>query len=578
MGRLAVAGMLIAVVALGGLALWSARVTQREAQGLTSVGVQMTGQLRALRALHVIRVETAELEEDYSQAGLDRLRAAEEALPAALERMGDGDAPEAVELAREAMPLATQLIPAVERYLTDPRGDILYRGEDDDDTSEEAVERLIGELELLLNQAGSDPADVLSAKLDEVLDAGSTVNSTALVLVPLGLAFVAVCGSLLRVYRRRSESAMKAALERTAREARTDQLTGLPNRRGLLEELDHWIEGGSAFTIALADLNGFKHYNDTFGHPAGDALLRRLGGKLAAACAGQGFAARLGGDEFCVLSSELGPDPLRDMVCEALSEEGEGFSVSCASGLAAVPAEATDPSAALHIADTRLYAEKANSLARIQGVGIVTADEGVTDGATMPLARALERRYPDLGNHLDRVTRLAVACALDLELPAEEILVIERAAQLYDIGKVALPAAILRKRGGLTDEEEEFMRRHSVIGERLLSGIDNLTPVAAIVRATHERWDGDGYPDQLSGGDIPVGARIIAAVDAFCGMTSDRDGVPARSVAEALAELGRRSGRQFDPSVVAILARVVARGPVAHAPFSSLAPDAPQAG
>ena len=104
---------------------------------------------------------------------------------------------------------------------------------------------------------------------------------------------------------------MRAALDTTANEARTDQLTGLPNRRALLEELEHRSDANQSFTLALGDLNGFKRYNDTFGHPAGDALLRRLGRKLAAASEGRGMAARLGGDEFCVCSSERGPPTRR---------------------------------------------------------------------------------------------------------------------------------------------------------------------------------------------------------------------------------------------------------------------------
>jgi diguanylate cyclase (GGDEF)-like protein len=557
MGRLAVTGMLVAVMALGGLALWSARVTQREAHGLARVGTQMTGQLRALQALHVIRDETDELTEDYSQERLDRLRAAERVLAPALARMRNGDHPEAVRVARQATPLAERLPPAIERFLTDPRGDVLYHGENDDDTAEDAMEDIIDELVLLLNESESNPANLLDAKLAGVADVGRAVSRTIVVLVPLGLGFVVACGTLLSLYRRRSESAMQAALEHAAREARTDQLTGLPNRRGLLEELARWVEAGKVFTVALADLNGFKHYNDTFGHPAGDALLRRLGRKLADACEQRGLAARLGGDEFCVLTDDLTPEELQELVHTALSEEGEGFNISSVSGLASVPEEASDPSAALRLADTRLYAAKAIVHAGDRGS---VARAGADDGLESTLARMIGQRYPGLGTHLDRVTHLAVACADALALPAEQILSIERAAQLYDIGKVALPAAILTKNGALTEEEDEFMRRHSVIGERLLTGIDNLAPVAAIVRATHERWDGDGYPDQLSGDDIPIGARIIAVADAFCSMTSDRDRAPARSITEALAELDRRAGRQFDPGVVAVISDIVRRG------------------
>ena len=115
------------------------------------------------------------------------------------------------------------------------------------------------------------------------------------------------CGWLLSLYRRRSEASMQAAIDTTAQEARTDELTGLPNRRALLEELEQRCEANERFTLTLADLNGFKRYNDHFGHAAGDALLRRLGRKLAAACEGRGMAARLGGDEFCVLFFEATP-------------------------------------------------------------------------------------------------------------------------------------------------------------------------------------------------------------------------------------------------------------------------------
>ena len=113
------------------------------------------------------------------------------------------------------------------------------------------------------------------------------------------------------------------------------------------------------FTLTLADLNGFKRYNDTFGHPAGDALLRRLGRKLAAACEGRGIAARLGGDEFCVLfDGELPAGEAQALLADALSDEGEGFQITAASGVAAVPREARDPSAALRLADARMYAAK----------------------------------------------------------------------------------------------------------------------------------------------------------------------------------------------------------------------------
>jgi diguanylate cyclase (GGDEF)-like protein len=555
--RIAVAGMSLAVVALGALAVWSAYVTQRESDDLTSVGVQTTGQLRAVQALSAMRIELRALEDDgVTEDRLSRLRAAQQMLPGALARMKAGDAAEPARVAGLAEPLARQLDPAVHAYITDPTGDILYKGEDDDDTTEDALEDIMQGLEVLLNDSGSDPADLLGTKLENVSSVGAAVRRTALVLVPLGLLGVGTCAWLLRIYRRRSEAAMQQALEMSAREARTDQLTGLPNRRALIEELQGRIERGQAFTIALADLNGFKHYNDTFGHPAGDALLRRLGHKLAAAWEGHGFAARLGGDEFCVLADGLRPERLQAILHEALSEEGEGFHIGTVSGLAAVPADANEASTALRIADTALYAEKAALYAGRRS--------NRRDATQPPLPQLLSQRLPDLGSHLDRVAALAAACAHHIGLPADQIRSIERAAQLHDIGKAAVPAAILDKRGDLTDEEQQFVRHHSTIGARLLSGDDSLDQAAAMIGAMQERWDGTGYPDQRARHSIPIGARIIAVADAFCAMTTDRPHAPARSAEEALAELYRCSGTQFDPTVVAAVAQSVDRAPTRH--------------
>jgi diguanylate cyclase (GGDEF)-like protein len=324
--------------------------------------------LRAIQSLSAMRIELTSLEDDGVAADkLVRLADAQRLLSEGLARMEAGDAPEPARVARRAWSLQKQLGPAIDRYLTDPRGDILYKGEFDDDTSEDALEAIMEGLDVLLSEAHSDPADLLGGKLANVTETGVAVRRTALVLVPLGLVGVLFCARLLHTYRRRSEVAMRAAVEHSAWEARTDQLTGLPNRRALMEELDRRVAAGQRFTLALADLNGFKRYNDTFGHPAGDALLRRLGDQLAAAWAGRGFVARLGGDEFCVLADGVesagchGIDPgvLQHRLHQALREEGDGLSVTAVSGLATVPVEATDASAALRLADTNLYAAKA---------------------------------------------------------------------------------------------------------------------------------------------------------------------------------------------------------------------------
>jgi two-component system, cell cycle response regulator len=169
----------------------------------------------------------------------------------------------------------------------------------------------------------------------------------------------------------------------------------------------------------------------------------------------------------------------------------------------------------------------------------------------------LDERHPGLGSHAEQVAELAVACAETLGLTGEEITAVERAARFHDLGKVAIPSAILTKRGPLNAEEWDFMRRHSAVGERILSAVPTWQREAAMVRASHERWDGTGYPDRLGAADIPVGARVIAVADAFSAMTEDRPYAAARSAEEAVAELLACAGTQFDPDVVAAFVRTL---------------------
>jgi diguanylate cyclase (GGDEF)-like protein len=471
--------------------------------------------------------------------------------------MEHGEVLQARRIAGRAKPIVRRLKPAVAQFLDKPPG---Y---DSDGTAgaEEAMENIMGELGVLLNDLDSDPSSLLATKLSSVTESERTVRRTAFVLIPLGLGGVVACGWLLSLYRRRSEATMRDAIDTTAREARTDELTGLPNRRALLEDLERRSQANQSFNLALADLNGFKRYNDTFGHPAGDALLRRLGRRLAEVSEGRGVAARLGGDEFCILLSGNGsPAEAHALLEGALSEEGEGFRITAASGVAAVPREAGDPSAALHLADTRMYAAK------------MSAHPSAEQAMSGAMTRMLDERHPGLGSHVEEVADLAGDCAQVLGLAEDDVRVVERAAELHDLGKVAIPAGILTKPSPLGEEEWEFIRRHSLIGERILAGVPSLERVARLVRSSHERWDGGGYPDGLAGDEIPIGARIVAVADAFCAMTEDRPYAQARSVKSARQELRDCSGAQFDASVVtAFLAALDRRGEGALALSPALA-------
>jgi hypothetical protein len=176
------------------------------------------------------------------------------------------------------------------------------------------------------------------------------------------------------------------------------------------------------------------------------------------------------------------------------------------------------------------------------------------------LLRVISEQQPDLEEHGDDVSGLVAAVGRRLGLHAEDLDHAECAAELHDVGKIAVPPEVVRKPGPLDDDEWAVMRRHTVIGERILATVPALVPVARLVRASHERWDGGGYPDGLRGEEIPLGARIIAVCDAFHAMTTDRVYRPGGTVREALAELERCAGSQFDPAVVAALAEALAAG------------------
>jgi two-component system cell cycle response regulator len=346
-------------------------------------------------------------------------------------------------------------------------------------------------------------------------------------------------------------------LAQTHTEARTDSLTGLRNRRSLIADLEVQLRlatVGSPRALLLFDLDGFKEYNDAFGHPAGDGLLVRLAARLAEAVGSDGAAYRLGGDEFCVLVApgRNGIDPMLAACSAALHERGDGFEVSTSFGVVLLPEEAETPTLALQLADRRMYARK--------GGRRMSAAHQSRD----VLLRTLSERRPELRLRLRDIGELALAVGRELHMGPEGLDEVARAAELHDVGKIAVPDAILDKPGALDPVEWSFMRRHPLIGERILLAAPALRPVARLVRSSHERFDGGGYPDGLRADEIPLGARIVAVCDAFDAMTTDRPYREAVSETDAIAELRRCAGTQFDPMVVEAFCRVIARERPAH--------------
>ncbi|MFL6067004.1 MAG: HD domain-containing phosphohydrolase [Gaiellaceae bacterium] len=363
----------------------------------------------------------------------------------------------------------------------------------------------------------------------------------------LVLAGAAILGVIARMALTFAEN--MAMIGESRAEARTDVLTGLGNRRRLFDDLDELFKRREQRNVlVLFDLNGFKFYNDTFGHVAGDLLLARLGESLRSFVQGRGRAYRMGGDEFCIVVRDDGAET--DLVvagaARALSERGEGFAISAASGHINLPEEAVEADEALRLADQRMYARKVSSR-----VSAGEQSSGV-------LLRALTERHPKLGAHAIRVSELADALARRLGLSDKDVELARLTGRLHDVGKMAIPDVILEKPGPLTTDEWQFVRDHSKVGERILHGAPDLTSVAGLVRSSLERFDGTGYPTGLAGTDIPLVSRIVFVCDAFDAMTSPRPFADPLTIDAALAELARNAGTQFDPVVAAAFADVVA--------------------
>jgi HD-GYP domain-containing protein (c-di-GMP phosphodiesterase class II) len=316
-----------------------------------------------------------------------------------------------------------------------------------------------------------------------------------------------------------------------------DSITGLPDANQLQADLQAVLDPAGpeqTYTLYVFALDGFKDYNDAYGDLCGDALLAWLAGKLAEAVGDHAIPYRMRGGTFALLAQ--GPEnftaPLRDAAVAALHEIGEGFHISCGTGTANLPAEAGAPEPAFELALRRAHSHRSEK-----------PKPGLRAPADATEALRLVRPRYDMAALARRIARR-------LELPATEIEHLEAAVHLCDVGTLAVPRDILGRAGKLPEHEWRFILLHTLVGERLLAAGLGMEPVAALVRSSHERWDGSGYPDALVGEQIPLGSRIVFVCSAFHDMTSERPHQPALEPAEALAELERGAGTQFDPDVV----------------------------
>jgi two-component system, cell cycle response regulator len=327
------------------------------------------------------------------------------------------------------------------------------------------------------------------------------------------------------------------AAKRNEEELLTDGVTGLPSVDRLYMDLAPFLADRRQprVELSLYLLDGLKRYNDAYGRACGDALLTWLGRKLRDAVGDGGTVYRMRGGEFAVLSpgDEDATTAVKRDALAALVDAGEGFVISASAGEVVVPEEAQTVSEALKLADHRAQAQRDAA----HGEAAHQAPDDLIDLAEPPTS------------DFD-IAELAVAVAQRLKVPAVQLDEIGAAANLRDIGNMAIPAAVLGRPGALPAEEWQFIRLHTLVGERLLAANFGMEEVARVVRSSHERWDGEGYPDGLRADAIPLGSRIVFVCSAFDDMTSSRAYRPALDPEAALEELQRGAGKQFDPEVV----------------------------
>jgi diguanylate cyclase (GGDEF)-like protein len=373
----------------------------------------------------------------------------------------------------------------------------------------------------------------------------------------------ALVGPLVAIalYQRSVHSALKAM-----RLALTDPLTGLGNHRHFHERLQHDLDKaqdeGFPLTLCLLDIDNFKQINDRYGHPSGDKVLAQVAARLRQG----GEAFRLGGDEFALLlprrDEHEGLSIARSIIermCETEVDLGEVLNMSA--GVATYPQHGVERSELVRVADSALYLakEQGKNTVRVYRPDVIELvelrrlaegpDRAARLRAAASLAHAVDARDAYTGSHSYMVGELAARVARRMGLDSESIELTRLAGSLHDLGKLAIPEEILRKPGPLNEAERLVLERHPQIGYRMLDSL-GVEPVATWVLHHHERWDGNGYPEQKAGAEIPLGARILFVADAYDAMTTDRVYRGRLSHDRAIAELERCAGTQFDPDVV----------------------------
>ena len=390
----------------------------------------------------------------------------------------------------------------------------------------------------------------------------------------------------------RAVNAISAKLSETTDAATTDKLTGVANRRQLLVELFNEVERANRYerplSVAFVDIDHFKAVNDTYGHAVGDVVLRGVAQTIQTNLRATDMVGRYGGEEFMLLLTETDveegavlTEKLRTIVSrERFAVDGNAeLSVTISIGIAGGVGSRLTSDTLVRDADAAMYSAK--SLGRNQTYIFAEPDEdarvprapisaagraraleigqAARDAATASLTSVISPLPHYRGQPSALIASIVVAMARSLALPQNEVDRIRTAALLHDLGKVAIPQDILDKPSALTSAEWRSVVQHPRIGQVILEQAAALKDAVPIILHHHERYSGHGYPFGLRGTDIPLGARIVAIADAYDAMTHDRPYKRAMGHDNAIQELRRHAGTQFDPELVTLFCDLFAR-------------------
>ena len=346
-----------------------------------------------------------------------------------------------------------------------------------------------------------------------------------------------------------------------------DSLSGLYNRRRALEQLEMELKRAQRyegrFSVMIADIDNFKLFNDTYGHPLGDEIIKRVESLLLRRARTSDFVARFGGDEFLLILPEAYradakkvADSLRASLATSpyIAPDGARIPLRMSFGASSFPEDGHDAAALIAVADANLYESK-----RWGGDTVTVRPEPISGEAVDSrafstldsLVSAVDNKDHYTRRHSAQVAEYTVLIGKKLGLNEEQMEHLRVASMLHDVGKIGVPDRILRKPGTLTIKEVEYMRQHPLIGSMMImQHLPECLEIKDAVAAHHERWDGKGYPAQLLGEHIPLLARVMAVADSYSAMTTDRPYHAALESREALDKLVEGSGTQFDPDMV----------------------------